>query len=153
LFATVASGIASANLMPASGHQDHTASPSAFAPPVLPRQSVHRIPLRVRDVAQRPSEERDGESINLFLANGEAEYFSQQGWTAGSIDPLICPSGKSSGVSQREWIASLGLHLQQGRHQVAAQRLRRIRRSTGTTIVAAGPAGRILGILIDGLLE
>jgi hypothetical protein len=32
------------NLMPASGHQDHTTSPSALAPLVLRRQSVHRIP-------------------------------------------------------------------------------------------------------------
>jgi hypothetical protein len=32
------------NLMPASGHQDHTTSPSALPPLVLRRQSVHRIP-------------------------------------------------------------------------------------------------------------
>ena len=51
----------------------------------------------------------------------------------------------------RCWNAALRLHLQQGRHQVAAQRLRRIRRSA--PVVAAGPARRILGILIDGLLE
>jgi len=43
-FATVACGIASANLTPASGRQDHTASPSASAPLVLRRWYVHRIP-------------------------------------------------------------------------------------------------------------
>jgi hypothetical protein len=33
-----------ANLMPASGHQDHTASPSALARFVKARACVHRIP-------------------------------------------------------------------------------------------------------------
>jgi len=46
--------------MPASGHQDHTTSPSACSIARQARRRVHRIPLRVRDVAQRPSEERDG---------------------------------------------------------------------------------------------
>ena len=32
------------------------------------------------------------ESINLFLPNGEAEYFCKEGWTAESTN---CPSGKS----------------------------------------------------------
>jgi len=41
--------------MPASGHQDHTTSPSASNALVLSIVSVHRIPPRVRDVAQRPS--------------------------------------------------------------------------------------------------
>ena len=44
------------NLMPASGHQDHTVLPSAK---VRIRQSairVHRIPPHVRDDRERPSE-------------------------------------------------------------------------------------------------
>jgi|SRR5579872_3185617 len=36
--------IISVDLTPASGRQDHTTSPSAFASLVLRRQSVHRIP-------------------------------------------------------------------------------------------------------------
>jgi hypothetical protein len=44
---------------------------------------------------------------------------------------------------------ALGLHLQQGRHEVATQRLRWIRSTGG----AADPARRILHVLIDGLLE
>ena len=44
-----------ANLMPASGHQDHTALPSASGGFVLAAIRVHRIPPYVRDVAQRPS--------------------------------------------------------------------------------------------------
>jgi hypothetical protein len=45
----------------------------------------------------------------------------------------------------------LRLHRQQGRHQVAAQRLRRIGSAGGSA--AADAARRILRILIDGLLE
>jgi hypothetical protein len=44
----------SANLTPASGRQDHTASPSAPAAPVLRRHCVHRIPPRVRDDREPP---------------------------------------------------------------------------------------------------
>jgi hypothetical protein len=43
------------NLTPASGRQDHTTSPSAKTTLVSRGFRVHRIPPRVRDVAQRPS--------------------------------------------------------------------------------------------------
>src|SRR6266853_2265447 len=52
--------ISSANLTPASGRQDHTTSPSANA--TLSSRApvrVHRVPPRVRDDRERPSEERD----------------------------------------------------------------------------------------------
>ena len=52
----------SANLTPASRRQDHTTSPSASAPLVKLRISVHRIPCRVDDVGQRPSVAGDGAS-------------------------------------------------------------------------------------------
>ena len=52
----------SADLTPASRRQDHTTSPSASAPFVKRAARVHRIPLRVDDVAQRPSVGRDGET-------------------------------------------------------------------------------------------
>ena len=45
-----------ANLTPASGRQDHTTSPSASGAVVHGAIRVHRIPPRVGDVAQRPSE-------------------------------------------------------------------------------------------------
>ena len=49
--------IASADLMPASRHQDHTTSPSALKRVRLSRQSVHRIPRqRFVTIAKRPSE-------------------------------------------------------------------------------------------------
>ena len=52
---TVAGGVLTADLTPASRRQDHTIFPYASAPIVHRRIRVHRIPLRVRDVAQRPS--------------------------------------------------------------------------------------------------
>ena len=54
--ATVISGISSTDLIPASGRQDHTTSPSASGTFVVGTLRVHPIPTRVRDVAQRPSE-------------------------------------------------------------------------------------------------
>jgi hypothetical protein len=54
-FVTVAGGVATADLTPASRRQDHTILPYASAPIVHRRICVHRTPLRVRDVAQRPS--------------------------------------------------------------------------------------------------
>src|SRR6185369_3188761 len=44
----------SANLMPASGHQNHTTSPSAPAPFVKGTSRVHRIPPYVRDDRETP---------------------------------------------------------------------------------------------------
>src|SRR2546421_1269573 len=73
----------SANLMPASGHQNHTTSPSArhvrssFAPPL-----VHRIPCPTSvTIAKRPSVGRDGVLIILIWVNREQEYFCERGWT------------------------------------------------------------------------
>jgi hypothetical protein len=54
-FATVAGGIASTDLTPASGCQDHTILPSASSAFVTGAIRVHRSPPRVDDVAQRPS--------------------------------------------------------------------------------------------------
>jgi hypothetical protein len=48
-FATVAGGIASTDLTPASGRQDHTTSPSASSALVRSTIRVHRIPSRGRD--------------------------------------------------------------------------------------------------------
>src|ERR1700681_1910198 len=44
----------SANLMPASGHQDHTPSPSASGAFVKSAVRVHRTPPRVRDDRETP---------------------------------------------------------------------------------------------------
>jgi hypothetical protein len=52
--ATVVSGVASTDLTPASGCQDHTSSPSAASNARQARRRVHRIPPRVRDVRETP---------------------------------------------------------------------------------------------------
>ena len=53
-FATVARGVASTNLTPASGCQDHTTSPSASGTLVRSAIRVHRIPPRARDDRETP---------------------------------------------------------------------------------------------------
>jgi hypothetical protein len=64
--ATVASGVASTDLTPASGCQDHTSSPSALASPV--KRAVASTAARPASVtfAKRPSE-RDGMAMDVFL--------------------------------------------------------------------------------------
>src|ERR1700732_3581193 len=53
---TVAGGVLTANLTPASRRQDHTTSPSAFVPFVNGTISVHRIPRPTSvTIAKRPS--------------------------------------------------------------------------------------------------
>src|SRR6202047_3016766 len=59
------------NLTPASGRQDHTASPSATTAFVIRRLRVHRIPPRVRDDRDPP------------LSSGET----------GKLVEMICPTG------------------------------------------------------------
>ena len=54
LFATVASGVSSANLAPASGRQDHTTSPSASRAVRQKRIRGHRIPSRACDDRETP---------------------------------------------------------------------------------------------------
>jgi hypothetical protein len=65
-FATVASRVASTDLTPASGCQDHTSSPSALASPV--KRAVASTAARPASVtfAKRPSE-WDGMAVNVFL--------------------------------------------------------------------------------------
>jgi hypothetical protein len=67
------------SLMPASGHQDHTTSPSASGALVFGTVSVHRIPLRVRDVAQRPSVGRDGGGYRGDLGKSRSGIFLRKG--------------------------------------------------------------------------
>ena len=53
-FATVASGVSSANLTPASGRQDHTTSPSASAPFVSRAATSTASRSYVRDDRETP---------------------------------------------------------------------------------------------------
>jgi hypothetical protein len=69
--------------MPASGHQDHTTSPSALALFVKGASRVHRIPLHVRDDRERPSHGAGrGELVEMICPTSKVEYFFERGWTA-----------------------------------------------------------------------
>jgi hypothetical protein len=83
-----------ADLTPASRRQNHTTSPSASAPFVKCAARVHRIPPRVRDDRERPSEGRDGNRYIADLGQARSGIFLQTGLDKGqSEDDLICPSG------------------------------------------------------------
>jgi hypothetical protein len=70
------------SLIPASGYQNATTSPSANAAPssTAPLASTTSRPA-FRDDRERPSVGRDRDSIRVILAGAEAEYFSDRGWT------------------------------------------------------------------------
>jgi hypothetical protein len=71
-----------ANLTPASGCQDHTASPSARVALVSRNFRVHRIPPRVRDDREPPlSSGETGGAKALICPTAKAEYFCAKGWT------------------------------------------------------------------------
>jgi hypothetical protein len=82
LFATVASAMREhcRYLMPASGHQDHTTSPSALAPLVWPHHRVHRIPRPTSvTIAIRPSCERETrEEEPLICPTAQAHIFASR---------------------------------------------------------------------------
>jgi hypothetical protein len=74
-FATVALRVFAQDLTPAPRCQDHTFSPYASSVARLATPSVHRIPSRVDDVAQRPSigkgrHHEFGFSERVFLSSG-----------------------------------------------------------------------------------
>ena len=68
-----------ADLISASGDQDHTTSPSAFAAFVNCAESVHRIPHNVRDDAYAPLCGRDARRRTTDLPDGASEYFCADG--------------------------------------------------------------------------
>src|SRR3954447_5084077 len=83
LFVTVVSGIASANLTPASRRQDHTTSPSASRSVRQRCLRVHRIPSRVRDDREPPLDwDETARVIILIWVRDERNYFRKWDWTA-----------------------------------------------------------------------
>src|SRR5467141_3342880 len=71
-----------ANLTPASGCQDHTASPSARVTLVSRNFRVHRIPPHVRDDREPPlSSGETGEVKSVICPTAKAKYFCKRGWT------------------------------------------------------------------------
>jgi hypothetical protein len=93
LFVTVAGGIASANLTPASRRQDHTTSPSARSAHRQARARVHRIPPRGRDDRDRPSLGRDGAGYESDLGEARRKIFLQTGLDRKSTNGVICSTG------------------------------------------------------------
>jgi hypothetical protein len=67
--------------MPASGHQDHTTSPSAAVSFVVRHCGVHRIPRqRIVTTAKRPSYERGmARGFKDDLPDGQSEIFFREG--------------------------------------------------------------------------
>src|SRR5262245_28102967 len=91
-FASVAAQMASRNLAPAPRRPNHTTSPYASGAYVQCAFSVHRIPPRVGDVAQRPlSSGETGRADSADLPDGLSGIFLREG-----LDRLlvICPSGR-----------------------------------------------------------
>jgi len=66
--------IESANLTPASRHQDHTTSPSAIAPFVKGAFASTASRLTSVTIAKRPSARRDGIKILLFLPRRQIKF-------------------------------------------------------------------------------
>ena len=80
MFVTVAHGVVSTDLTPASRRQDHTTSPSASALFVKSATRVHRIPLHVRDDRETPLR-RSGTAVDMpvIWVRREEEIFFAQG--------------------------------------------------------------------------
>jgi hypothetical protein len=78
-----------ANLTPASGCQDHTASPSARVTLVSRNFRVHRIPPHVRDDREPPlSSGETGEVKSVICPTAKAKYFRAEVWTGFSDLPV-----------------------------------------------------------------
>jgi hypothetical protein len=107
LFVTVAGGIASANLTPASRRQDHTTSPSARSAHRQARARVHRIPPRVRDDRDTPLEwDETAALMELIWGNRKGIYFCNWGWTPKWRNSL---SGKSPGMFHALFVFSINV--------------------------------------------
>src|SRR5665213_103463 len=101
--ATIALGIASTGLTPASGCQDHTSSPSASSALVSSTASVHRIPPRVRDDRETPpSVGRDAKQIRLIWVRSQARVTkirsaaAAANWHDGQIAGSVEPTGRAN---------------------------------------------------------
>ena len=80
----------SANLTPASRRQDHTTSPSASSALVRSTVSVHRIPPRVHDVAQRPFGGTGRRAYTTDLGRSASTIFEIRKIISETPSPLSC---------------------------------------------------------------
>jgi hypothetical protein len=88
LVVTVAGGIASTDLTPASGRQDHTTSPYASVTLVCRNIGVHRIPSRACDDRETPLVPgRDKIDILLIWASRQTEFSENQKFIRTPIVP------------------------------------------------------------------
>jgi hypothetical protein len=79
----------SVDLMPASGHQNHTPSPSASAPFVKGASASTASRSNVRDDGQRPSSEQDGQTHAADLGESRSGIFFRMGLDdPNHVDPL-----------------------------------------------------------------
>jgi hypothetical protein len=85
------------NLMPASGHQDHTTSPSAPTPFVIGASASTASRSTSVAIASAPLTEQDETRYRLICDFGKSEYFCKGGWTRGLENrEVICPPGNGS---------------------------------------------------------
>ena len=91
---TVAGGVASADLTPAPGCQDHTTSPSESAPLVCSASASTASRPAAVTIACRPSVGRDGGSCRSDLPDGGSGLFLRTVLDKRKPEgELICPSG------------------------------------------------------------
>jgi hypothetical protein len=93
-FVTVAGGVLTADLTPASRRQDHTTLPSALATPV--KRAVASTAPRSAFVTLRnaPLCGAGCKSYSVILVSEKQKYFFKRGWTGGERGAqVICPSG------------------------------------------------------------
>jgi hypothetical protein len=93
-FVTVAGGVLTADLTPASRRQDHTTLPSALATPV--KRAVASTAPRSAFVTLRnaPLCGAGYKSYSANLFSEKQKYFFKKGWTCGEQGAqVICPSG------------------------------------------------------------
>jgi hypothetical protein len=101
LFATVIDEIASINLTPASGRQDHTTSPSARSAlsSKAPPASITSCPAFVT-IASRPSVGQDGERYAGDLGQKGTGIFLEKGLDRWTADLPVGGTERSSRPSQ-----------------------------------------------------
>src|SRR5712692_4324128 len=88
--------------MPASGHQDHTTSPSALAPFVKGALRVHRVPPHVRDDRETPlGLGRDGRGYKSDLGKRRSGRFLREGLDRPATDLPAGPAKHLSAVARR----------------------------------------------------
>ena len=97
------------NLMPASGHQDHTTSPSASGAIRQRRISVHHIPSRVRDDREPPlGVGRDGRGNEGDLRKQGSKIFFREGLDSQITDLPVGLSHRHIGGREAESGKALG---------------------------------------------